>query len=178
MGEIAKTSTPITEEATRFRSAVSESLLQIMGGDINYLLAAVLPVGSIVDSMLTEAQFQDATSDGWVLADGRDVSTSQYAITTGFTTVPDLRGVFRRGKNNGRSTATGNTAGDSALGAYQADQNLAHSHTTASFYTPAAGMGIQSNEGQQVTGTSGTGSSGGSEANPRNVTVNVFIRIN
>ena len=31
----------------------------------------ILPIGSVVSSLLTEAQFQRLTGPGWVLADGR-----------------------------------------------------------------------------------------------------------
>lgn len=86
------------------------------------------PVGMIVQSMLTEAQFQAANGTNWVLADGRDVTGSVYASTTGGTNIPDLRGVVLRGKNNGRSDGFQNPVGDSTLGTYQGDQFLSHDH--------------------------------------------------
>lgn len=58
------------------------------------------PPGTIVQSLLTEAQFiasVPAHQQGdWVLADGRNVAGSRYAQITGETTVPDLRGAFIR----------------------------------------------------------------------------------
>jgi hypothetical protein len=58
------------------------------------------PVGSIVASMLTEAQFQGVNGTDWVLADGRSVAGTTYAVATGENTVPDLRGQFLRGRVN------------------------------------------------------------------------------
>src|SRR5262249_49757194 len=59
-----------------------------------------MPIGSVVASMLTPAQMMQVAGDSWVPADGRKVSTqSPYAIETGSTELPDLRGVFARGLN-------------------------------------------------------------------------------
>jgi hypothetical protein len=77
------------------------------------------PVGMIAHSMLTVAQFQSLNGTSWVLADGSNVAGSIYATLTGSSTVPDLRGMVLRGKNNGRSDGSQNPDGDSALGAAQ-----------------------------------------------------------
>lgn len=56
-----------------------------------------LAVGSIQQSLLSEAQFQAVMgSTNWVLANGQGVSGSQYNLVTGFTNVPDFRGCFIR----------------------------------------------------------------------------------
>ena len=47
------------------------------------ITAQAMPVGSIVPSLLMEAQFQAVAGNGWVLADGRSVAGSAYAVTTG-----------------------------------------------------------------------------------------------
>ena len=182
MADIPESTGRIQIESTRFRGAVSEALLQRMGGAINYLLSAVLPVGSVVHSMLTEAQFQDEAGDGWILADGRSVADSSYAEITGFTTVPDLRGIFLRGKNNGRNTTLGNASGESALGTYQGDAFAEHSHSY-SYQIPDAADGGSDGGGDTDRGletiNASTGSAGSTtETKPRNVTVNIFIRVN
>src|SRR5688572_3702241 len=128
MADVAPNASKIQIEAVRFRSAISEALAQQIAGNINYLLSFFLPIGSILHSTLTEAQFQALTSAGWILADGRDITGSALATLTGVTTAPDARGVFLRGKNNGRSAATGNAAGEVAMGTYTADQNKSHTH--------------------------------------------------
>ena len=74
------------------------------------------PVGSYVDSDLDEATFNAQIALGtWVLADGRDVTGTDYATIKGSNNVPDLQGRFRRmvggnsegvGVNQADSTAT------------------------------------------------------------------------
>jgi hypothetical protein len=182
MSDTAPSTARQQQEAARFRSSVSEALLQSIQGNINYLLESILPVGSVVASMLTESQFQDQASTAWILSDGRNVAASAFALLTGFTTVPDLRGVFVRGKNGARSGATGNSGGDLALGTYQADAFAAHTHQEH-YRTPSAAAGGSDGGGDTDRGLNdvfeNTGSAGtGTETMPRNVTLNYFIRIN
>jgi hypothetical protein len=171
----------IQQQATRFRSSVSEALMQRMGGLLNYLRASILPIGSYVHSGLTEAQFQGLTSNNWVLADGRSCAGSDYALLTGNSTVPNAMGVFLRGKNNGRSTATGDSAGEQALGTYEADQFAAHTHTVGATLLTATGGDIATDNGSELarpdvfnTGSTGTGT----ETRPRALVTNIFFRIN
>ena len=180
MADVPSSSARIQIEATRFGSSVSESLVQSMGGAINFLLNAVLPVGSIIDTMLSEAQFQASAGTGWVLSDGRSVVGSQYQITTGATTIPDLRGVFRRGRNYARSTSTGDTGGSKAVGTYTADQFKSHTHTYGGLYTDSFRDVDGGSERYRTIPLSGehTSATGGAETSPRCVTVNVMIRIN
>lgn len=124
----------IQQESVQFNNPTSESSLTAMGSTINGLLSIVLPVGSIIESMLTEIQFQTqignlSPPDLWVLADGRSVVGSTYATITGNTNIPDLRGVITRGKNNGRSDGNQNPDGDLALGTYTADKFASHTHS-------------------------------------------------
>lgn len=197
MSDVAPSPIKIQVEQTSFRDPVSESLMQDMGASLNYLLNNINPVGTVVDSMLTESQFQAQQfgSTTWVLADGRDVTGSTYANLVA-STIPDFRGKFRRGKNNGASGAGYNPDGDLALGTFEADQNQAHIHTgttmdlfrdTSPFGTPATN-GASFNSDIQGTGTPSTiihnamivniTSNGGADARPMNITVNSFIRIN
>jgi len=78
------------------------------------------PIGTIVESTLTEAQFNAATpnSTDWALADGRDVTGSKYAIVTGRTTLPDMRGAYMRmaGTNAAKAGWIG-----APLGSYEDD---------------------------------------------------------
>ncbi len=183
MTDISISETPVQSEAVRFRSSVSESLMQGMGGAINLCLANVLPLGSIIHSMLTESQFQGETSAGWVLADGRDCSASNYAALTGITTVPDMRGVFLRAKNNGRSTSTGNEGGDLSLGTYEADRFQQHTHTSNASTVSEIGGPIVHDDGSEfaVVPVTNTGYANGRtsvETSPRSLTVNIFFRIN
>ena len=171
------------QEAARFRSAVSEALLQSIQANINYLLTAVLPLGSVVHSLLTEAQFQAINGVGWVLEDGRSISTSALALLTGITVLPDSRGRFLRGKNNGRSGATGNPDGDVALGTTQDDQFLSHVHgltndSSAEQYGGSGrGDGNDGDDYETNPVTLTVQASGGNETRPRNITHNIFVRI-
>jgi hypothetical protein len=79
------------------------------------------PVGAILHSNLTEAQFQAEQGAGWVLADGRSVTGSRYETVTGNANIPDLRGRFLRGKNNGRNDGLENPGGELNLGQNQSE---------------------------------------------------------
>lgn len=150
-------------------------------------------IGEFKDSMLTEVQFQNLHGVGWILADGRSVTGSKYHSITSNTNVPDARGIARRGKNNGRVDGNQNPDGDVALGTFQADAfgshthiQDAHSHTQT--VANAGGLSGALNQGTTavpVTAATGTGSttatnqsSGGNETRAKNISVNVFIRIN
>jgi len=87
-----------------------------------------LPVGTVVTSTLTESQYSDSAGAGWVLADGRAVPNSKYAQITGSANVPDLRGLYLRGKNNGREDGKQNPDGELAIGDFQESMLANHGH--------------------------------------------------
>ena len=161
------------------------------------------PIGSILASMLTEAEFQAKYGITWVLSDGRSCVGTKFGTLTSSAVLPNLCGVFLRGKNAGslgpgRDASTGNTDGDSLLGTYQADNNTPHdhsasqgnhSHTVPGVFTSSVSEGNASLKGnaEASTFTKGTTSvsagaitigSTGAEGRSRNITVNYFIRIN
>lgn len=194
----------INQPSIQFNNPVSESSIDALGAAINGLLDILTPVGSIIESMLTEAQYhsQLGISTTWVLADGRNVAGSLYNSVTGNANIPDLRGVFRRGKNNGRADGNQNPAGEVDPGTLQGSANLSHTHplvdpghthsiasylagsTTllANFNTVVRGPINVSTLESTVTNSNNVGlsvsASGTSESRPTNVTTNVFIRIN
>ena len=156
-------------------------------------IGSILPVGTVLHSMLTVAQFQAQYGTNWVLADGSSCTGTKYASVTGATTLPDMRGRFLRGKSH----ASGNNPdGDLALGAYSADKLGSHSHNTnysnasGGGYSPAYywsgsgsdtdGRGILPNNmtGVGTLARVPTDATGSSETSPRSITVNYFIRIN
>jgi len=154
-------------------------------GDLN-------PVGMIVQSMLTESQFQSINSNSWVLMDGRNIAGSAYATITGAATIPDARGLVLRGKNNGRSDGQQNPSGDLALGTFQ-DQATAknglgisdpgHSHGTLGVNnmngtSPGGGALTSQASSTSAAATGITLTAGDNETRMRNITVNHFIKIN
>jgi hypothetical protein len=152
------------------------------------------PVGTFVHSMLTEVQFKsfaDSVSPyvRWVLADGRNVSGSNYHIVTGNVLVPNANGRFLRGKG------ANNPDGDLALGTYTASRNLSHSHVERATNSSGAISNAYALQGgapevgnpfsivkDTVAGTYTsalltTAADGGNDAAPANITANIFIRI-
>jgi hypothetical protein len=139
-----------------------------------------LPVGSIIHSMLTLSQFQAILGTDWAMFDGSSCAGSLLESVTGISILPDARGCALRGKDNGRGL---NPDGDLALGTYQADQVISHSHP---IYTYVAGPGtiIESLQAVSMISTSAVSSTsyetafGGNETRMKNITVNIFIKIN
>jgi hypothetical protein len=137
VADVADSSQPIQQPSIQFNQAVSEASITAIAALTNYLRHIVLPLGSIVHSMLDETTFNtqclnpgtNSHANTWVIADGRNVAGSGYATLTGSSTIPDLRGIFLRSKNGARSTGTGNPDGDLAVGTYTADRFLSHTHT-------------------------------------------------
>ena len=73
-------------------------------------------IGTLVSSLLTEAQFQLINGTTWVVCNGQSIAGSLYATTTGVTTAPDLRGRTIAGKDNmGGVTASRLTAAGSGI---------------------------------------------------------------
>jgi hypothetical protein len=145
--------------------------------------AGASDVGDIVASMLDESTFDGRRAGTWVRADGRDVTGTAYASLVA-TTVPDLRGVFLRGANAGRSTSEGNPDGDTTVGTYQGSDNKSHGHSISWWASGGAtlpnnfpGFANSYHPTPNQGASGGINPAGGSEARPRNVTVNYFIRV-
>ena len=150
---------------------------------------------------------RNTAPDGWLKANGAAVSRTTYAAlfaaigTTfgagdGSTTfnLPDLRGEFLRGWDDGRGVDTGR-----AFGSAQSSQNLSHSHTgstdSAGAHTHTALAFTTQNPSIANVGGSGNwpvssntssagahthtltiGSEGGAEARPRNIALLACIK--
>lgn len=137
---------------------------------------SVGPIGTVVASMLSEAQFQRIAGSGWILADGRSVAGSLYARYTNRQAAPDLRGMFLRGQNNNRTDGNQNPE-LKQVGELQSDEFKSHSHSVPH---PSGRDGNRSGHQDAWFGNGGTstGAAGGPETRPRNITVNYLIRIN
>ncbi len=122
----------------------------------------------------TVAHFAAATApQGWLKANGAAISRSLYSVLftaigtahgagNGSTTfnIPDMRGEFLRGLDDGRGVDSGRV-----IGTYQTQAIQAHNHSGV-VGGNAVGMGYG---GQAAPiGNNSIGSTGGSETRPRN----------
>ncbi len=142
---------------------------------------AAVPVGSIT------MYAANAAPSGWLECNGAAVSRTTYAglftaigtvfgVGDGSTTfnVPDLRGEFARGWDNGRGVDPAR-----AFGSAQADELESHTHSV----TPPA-ANDDSASGLTATGTGGaetitpynTAATGGSETRPRNIALMFIVK--
>ena len=127
---------------------------------------------------------------GWLKANGAAVSRTAYAslfaaIGTTFGAgdgvntfnLPDLRGEFIRGLDDGRGVDSGRV-----IGSAQGDQNKAHGHSitdTGMFFLRSGSGGQGVGLGTSYTGLNGYPTlsvEGGSEARPRNVALLACIK--
>ena len=140
MSDITSIRQILAIENKQFRDATTESLFQQIGEVINWIIDNVQtePIGTLVLSSLSEPQYQASSGPGWVLCNGQNVAGTAYAALVSVT-APDFRGGFLRGKNNGRSSATGNPAGEKAIFAGESDKFADHSHVTS--YVPPGAPG-------------------------------------
>lgn len=129
-----------------------------------------VPVGSI------QMWMTSTPPTGWVEMKGQ--STSAYPLLASVIggTIPDMRGVFARGYDNGRGFDAGRS-----LGSYQADEFKSHTHTQNIPMDGAGGANMQSltstansDENWQQSGT--TEATGGSETRPKNVALMYIIK--
>lgn len=144
-------------------------------------------VGDVKQSILTEAQFQSIHGSAWTLMDGKSVVGSQYETVTGNSTLPDARGQFLRGKNNGRSDGQENPDGDLTEGTFQVDEMQGHKHNLDQgggggavggwFVTNNNNLSDTATMGPMISdGVNGTPRNG-LETRPKNITVNYFVKI-
>lgn len=198
MAEVPAVRTLQSIENKRFRGATTESLYEKIAEAINFILknVALDGIGSYAKSNQSEAAFQVDRGAGWILADGRSVVGSAYESLTGNSTIPDVRGRFFRGKNNGRSDGNENPSGELALGTFQADALKDHTHditrVTSSedifsskdrtgppvHYSGSNEFASISNFNQLPDPTGQGPRTIGPETAPRHTVWNVFIRIN
>ncbi len=153
-----------------------------------YLQSPLL--GQIITSVLDSITFMKKFNNygEWMLANGDQVPTSarDYRSLYG-NSVPDLRGVFVRGRNYSRNDAYANPGGDFTNGYQQ--QDLLKSHWHEFNYGPAIAVGtgphpdrnltlpISSTPPTNTTELNATMSTGGTETCPKNVTLSYYVRI-
>ena len=178
----------IYEEDIGYRSAVSEELLRKIAASVNAINHnAILPLGSIVSSLLPLAKFQALNSNAFVLMSGQNVTDTDYGqyllaegLASGTIYLPDARGMALVGVNNGRSDGK-QIYTDIALGGYLAGNVKSHSHT---IITPGGGGSSELRVATTTTGTATDSTSISTETflgNPQNtinsIGVNWFIKV-
>ena len=86
-------------------------------------------VGDIKYSILNPTQFANENGDCWVPMDGRGIAGTKLANNYGWSSVPDMSGLFIRAQEfaGGADYDTDRTS-NSSVGEYQADDNKRHSH--------------------------------------------------
>lgn len=137
------------------------------------------PIGGYQHSHMTLAQFQAQYGPGWVLADGTSAPIgSAYIARLGTNIIPNAMGTVLRGHNGGTGR---NPDGDTALGTYQGDLFGSHNHVYPK-YINAAGAGSSESVPAYASATAPNINTdpftGGAETRMKNVTANIFIRIN
>ena len=149
-----------------------------------------LPVGTIIASILTPQQFAKEVGDSpsldiknkWTLADGKKVLGSDYVTVRGVEDVPDLCGIFLRGKKNSDQRNETKDIPELALGEFRPDTVGPHTHQLWINNRPGSNaVGFAYN----MPATFGTtpmmpkwSEGDPTETVPKNVTVNYYIRIN
>ena len=138
-----------------------------------------VPVGAIITSACINAPV------GYLRCNGAALSRTTYATLfsqigtrfgagNGSTTfnVPDLRGEFLRGWDNGRGVDSGRT-----LGSWQNHELKRHNHTVSAYdHLGAGATSYFYNESGQYLRTLSTSFTGGNETRPRNVAVVFYIK--
>ncbi len=153
-----------------------------------------LPVGTVIASLLKPSEFAkavgdpdtfDVTKSRWTLADGKSVSGTRWAALRANASVPNLCGVFLRGKNNSKRP----DVKELELGDFASDTVGPHKHYVR-YYDPNApeaqvGASILWDGGKRFTVrpnddfVQGVPTSEAlPETSPKNITVNYFIKIN
>lgn len=159
------------------------SNLLVNGTPLSTALLSSVPAGTIISYASSTAP------TGYLKCNGAAISRSTYSsLFSGIGTVfgsgdgsttfnvPDLRGEFVRGWDDGRSIDTGR-----AFGSSQSDEFKSHTHTSNQDLENPNSSGITQGAGGRSHGVIASGSvitnaSGGSETRPRNIAMLYCIK--
>ncbi|WP_416443445.1 hypothetical protein ACH3O9_00915 [Leeuwenhoekiella sp. A16] len=144
-------------------------------------------LGDVKYSILPLKNFQYENGNCWILMDSIDRREAQrfrlfqrYKIDT----IPDARGVFLRGMNEGRNSNTGDVWGNREIGNYQIDTFQVHKHNIDNIETIIWAHTTHGNQAKNmVIGSFGQqketyNSPGGRETRPRNICLYTYIKVN
>lgn len=175
--------------STEISQQVNRQLSELSIPDLSNIQGTI-PVGTVIASMLEPEEFRKNANVGgsdWRLANGQRITGTTYAELTGGDTLPDLRGMFLRGLNEGRSDGLQDPEGDGRQpGAFQPDEVFSHGHGF-SWYVGSLQFTLPNNypvlpNGYYPDANQGAGAAvrpfGGAETRPRNSSVYWYIRVN
>ncbi|HCB3104457.1 TPA: tail fiber protein [Klebsiella aerogenes] len=116
---------------------------------------------------------------GWLICNGATFDKAMYPyLASAYPSgkLPDLRGEFIRGWDNGRGVDPGRS-----LLAWQDDMIRKHSHTLGTYKSVDAGIKMPVTAGAELSnsgvgGAMYTGEAGSSETRPRNIAFNYIVR--
>jgi len=173
----------VTSKADKVAAATTDNIATLdANGNLQDGGASVVSVAPPVGSVIMHAA--STAPSGWLECDGSTVNRSTYpdlfnvigstfGAGDGSTTfgLPDLRGEFVRGWDNGRGVDSGRS-----FGSFQADEFKAHSHG----YTRPSDNQDDLDIGNQSASLSKTGDNtsteGGDETRPRNIALMYIIK--
>ena len=170
--------------------AVAVSLVAVLSAASQNEVAPsddIAHVGEIRMSLLAPAQFREFYGTDWVLMDGKtelagtDLAMWATGIHNG--TLPDARGAFLRGMNEGRDSATGDIDTNRRVGSYQSDAFQTHKHKFTSRHGTLDGGSFGLNaRGNDMKGWSidtETPSTGrhSAETRPKNIAVYIYVKV-
>ena len=150
-------------------------------------VASARTVKELNDSKLSKLDFDDAYKympipypksippSGFLLMDGQAITQAQYPILYGLygANLPDLRGAFIRGWDNGKGRDTGRS-----ILSYQEDDLKSHTHNLAR--AENWGVGDLTDRVTTANGNGGSanavGNTGGGETRPKNIAFNYIVK--
>lgn len=107
---------------------------------------------------------------GWIECDGSSSAPYPNLVPLYPTNIPDLRGEFVRGWDNGRNVDPGRT-----IGSFQGQQIQSHFHTVPALNI-SVGTGGPSQQVLSGIANVNTGNTGGTETRPRNVSLMYIMK--
>lgn len=108
---------------------------------------------------------------GWVELKGQSTASYPSLAAVYGSTLPDLRGEFVRGWDNGRGVDAGRS-----IGTFQADEFKSHTHDIAVEPDGSGGSGVITIGPHAKTTTRTTEATGGDETRPRNIALMYIIK--
>ncbi|MCP5049180.1 MAG: tail fiber protein [bacterium] len=201
IGAVVTITTAYLNRSRRLRGASPQNSYPISRTILTFLLGAILTVAVIISyNKISEIQnhavkagtivayFGLNAPEGWLMCNGAPVPQEKKydelrKMCKGGK-VPDLRGMFLRGINNGRSDKKEDPEGERHPGEFQKDSLNRHHHVI-NFNRQNMGINSDNGGGKITSGDRNTPDAinnmntdehGGAETRPKNVAVNFIIK--